>query len=104
GLRVLPFFAAMLTDVEATRKAERLPEFVRVLRSARFLHQLTLDEWSGYSVASPATALGGVRAALWDDTLDPETQAIALVTMDEIAGVIQMLEASAPTPGGNDEK
>lgn len=103
GLRVLPFFAAMLADPAATREEERLPQLIRILRSARFLHQLTTDEWSGYSAADPKTAFGGVRAAFWDDTLDPETQAIALLSMDEIAAALRLMAApvnpapSAPT-------
>lgn len=94
---VVAFLAACLADTDATTDAERMPELVRLLRSARFVRQLTIDEWSAYSAAAPESAIGGVRWALWDDTLDPDVQAHALVAVINIRRAIGVSARNAAT-------
>ncbi len=94
---LVAFLGACLADPSTTPQAERMPELVRLLRSVRFIRQLTVDEWSAYSAAAPEIAMGGVRAALWDETLDPETQALALIAIMEVRRAI-LLVGGSPVP------
>lgn len=57
---------AMLNDPRLTAEADRAGEFLRVLRTLRFLRQLTVDESLGHLLEADDLAAGGVRAAAWD--------------------------------------
>ena len=64
--RAAAAMGAMLGDPRLTAEADRAGEFLRVLRTLRFLRQLTVDESLGHLLEADELAMGGVRAAAWD--------------------------------------
>ena len=57
---------AMMLDPRLTPADQRTGEFLKMLKTLRFLRQLTVDDSLGHLLANPDLAAGGVRAALWD--------------------------------------
>jgi len=57
---------AMMLDPRLTPPDQRTGEFIKMLKTLRFLRQLTVDDSLGHLLADPDLASGGVRAALWD--------------------------------------
>src|SRR5439155_25577164 len=66
---VLAFLADTLADEALAPKSARVPVLVSCGLAARFLGQLMFDEPSCFYVRSKKDALGGIRPALWDNTL-----------------------------------
>ena len=92
----------MLGDARLTDEAEVPAELVRVVRSARFLVQLTAGPavWWMYPDEVVGEAIGGgarwgVRRALWDQRMGVEATAMAL-----LAGCDVLDAAGAPAGGG----
>ena len=95
--RPLAFVATMLGRQEFTGGSmaggEAPAELVRLLESIRFVRQLMADDAAGHMYARPERAAGGVRAALWDQTIAPDATALGLLTVLETLGSIDRLRA-----------
>jgi hypothetical protein len=57
---------AMMLDERLTPADRRAGEFLKMLKTLRFLRQLAVDGSLGHMLNNPDLAAGGVRAALWD--------------------------------------
>ncbi|MBY0112985.1 MAG: hypothetical protein K2Y21_09200 [Phycisphaerales bacterium] len=91
-VRVAAGLAAMLADPRLTPAADRGKEIVRLVSVLRFTRQLMGDDIHATLFADPLRAKWGVRNALWDQRMNTDAAALALITLDEaIAG----LEAKA---------
>lgn len=64
--RAAAAMGTMLLDPRLTPADQRTGEFLNLLKTLRFLRQLTVDDSLGHLLADPDLAAGGVRAALWD--------------------------------------
>lgn len=105
-VRPLAFMATMLGDDRLTEPQERALELARLLQAMRFLRQLQVDDSCGWMYANPEAAIGGIRGAVWDHTLNPDATSMALLavvellkSMDRIAP--EMLKDAA-APGAAD--
>lgn len=102
--RPLSFCAWALRDSRLTDPSERLPELSRVLRAARFLRQLTLDESAGAMAPDPRAAAWGVRIAPWDQRQTLDAQSLTLLAIIEAVTSAEWLsrelakDAPAPPP------
>lgn len=94
--RPLVFVARMLADERLTPAGERGSELVRLLGALRFLRQLTRDESSSWLARDASLAIGGVRAAPWDQRQPLEATAMTLLALVESIEAIERL-AGAPT-------
>ncbi len=83
SVRPLAFIATMLGDERLTTEEERNDEIVRLLRSLRFLIQLTIRQGETWFCVDQESAIGGVRASLWDATQPIEANCLGLLTLCE---------------------
>ncbi len=88
--RPVAFIATMLGDPRLTDPAERPLELARLLASVRFLRQLQADEGTMWMYPKQRRALGGIRAAPWDQRMPPDASAMALLA---VCGTLESLEA-----------
>lgn len=95
--RPVAMAAAMLGDPRLTTDEEFAGELMSLLSSLRFLRQLTADESGTRMYANPARAMGGVRAALWDQRMPIEATSITLIG---VLDAIESLEAVARRRAG----
>lgn len=71
--------SALLRDERLTPKADRPAEFLHLLRTLRFLRQLTADENLDHLLADVNKSAGGVRAAPWDQRQPAVATALSLL-------------------------
>ena len=57
---------SMLNDPTLTPREQRAARYLELVRTLRFLRQLSVDQSLDHLMADPVLAAGGVRAALWD--------------------------------------
>ncbi|MCC6284470.1 MAG: hypothetical protein IT439_04075 [Phycisphaerales bacterium] len=95
--RPVSLASAMLGDPRLTTEDEFAAELMSLLSSLRFLRQLTADESTARMYRNPADALGGVRAAPWDQHMPIEATSITLIT---VLDTIESLEAVAARRAG----
>lgn len=110
--RVVSAWAQMLGDARLTDDGEVPAELVRVVRSARFLVQLTAGPavWWMYPDEVVGEAVGGgarwgVRRALWDQRMGVEATAMALLAGCDVldaAGAIVERQRAASVGGLED--
>ncbi|MBL0927474.1 MAG: hypothetical protein IBJ11_07465 [Phycisphaerales bacterium] len=81
SLRPAALLATMLGDARLTEPDELSGELSTLIRSLRFLAQLTIREPEGHMARDPSRALGGVRLALWDQRQPLGANALALLTL-----------------------
>ena len=74
---------AMLNDPSLTPDADEPGRFLELLRTLRFLRQLTADESLDHLMAEPTISAGGVRAALWDQRQPSIATSLALLAACE---------------------
>lgn len=87
-IRVAAGLAAMLAEPRLTPPGERGREIVRLVPVLRFTRQLMGDDIHATMFADPLRAKWGVRNALWDQRMNTDAAALALITLDEtIAGL-----------------
>ncbi|MEL6498547.1 MAG: hypothetical protein AAFQ31_08460 [Planctomycetota bacterium] len=89
--RPIAFLATMLGDERLTEPGEVDAELVNVLHSIRFLRQLSASEVEGFMYREPAEAVGGVRAATWDQRMPIDATAMALLVVVETLESIDRL-------------
>ena len=82
--RRVAFLATMLGDDRLTEPGERGTQLVTLLRSIRFLRQLSIDEAILHMCRSPEWAAGGVRSSLWDQSMPPDATAFTLLAVTEM--------------------
>ncbi|MEO1583544.1 MAG: hypothetical protein AAFR96_03100 [Planctomycetota bacterium] len=81
--RPVAFLASMLSDGRLTTPAEQDAELASLLRSLRFLRQLAASEAEAFIYREPASALGGIRAAVWDQQMPTDASAMTLLALVE---------------------
>jgi hypothetical protein len=82
-VRVAAGLAAMLAEPRLTPAADRGKEIVRLVPVLRFTRQLMGDDIHATLFADPLRAKWGVRNALWDQRMNTDAAALALITLDE---------------------
>ncbi|MEQ8769564.1 MAG: hypothetical protein RIB60_03535 [Phycisphaerales bacterium] len=102
--RPLAFIATMMGDETFTRgspvSGEVPGELVRLLASLRFVRQLMADDSNAHMFARPGRSAGGVRAALWNQTITPEATAMGLLTVCETLESMDAVAERMPGAGG----
>ncbi len=106
--RPLAFIATMVGEEAFTRgspvSGEVPGELVRLLASLRFVRQLMADDSNAHMFARPGRSVGGVRAALWDQTITPEATAMGLLTvcetLESMEAVAERMPGAADASGG----
>ena len=87
GTKPIAVLATMLRDQSLTPGTliqGRLPlEIGSLIDSLRYIHQLSASPESCHLYASPETAAGGIRRALWDQHMPIEADAMALLAITE---------------------
>ncbi len=66
------------------RERQDVAGWVDCALAARFIAQLMVDQPGCYYVRSPDDVVGGVRRQLWDNTMDVEPVAMALLALTEL--------------------
>jgi hypothetical protein len=90
--RPLAFVATMLGDPATTQPEEVPAELVRLLKSLRFLRQLTAEAAEAHMYKDPPRAIGGVRASLFDQRMPPEATAMTLLAVCETIKSLQAIK------------
>lgn len=91
--RLVAFLGTMLGEPVLTSKAERGIEVVRLLRAARFLRQLQIDDSLGWMCNDAVMAKGGLRNATWDQRTQADATAMGLMAVLEIIKGIEKASA-----------
>lgn len=99
-VRPLAFMATMLGDRRLTEPQERALELARLLQAMRYVRQLQIDESSGWMLPSPQAAMGGVRGAVWDYTLNPDATSLSLLAVVELLESMDQIESEMLKEGG----
>lgn len=94
SLRPLSFIATMLGDARLTPPAERGTEIARLMRSLRFVRQLSAAREEAHMYRSPSESIGGVRISLRDQRMPPAATAFALVTVSEALASLEWVSTS----------
>lgn len=68
-------------------------QIFRLQQSLRFLRQLTADEMVVHRYMLPSRALGGVRSAMWEDTMPLSAQAMTLLAACETQRSMNRIQA-----------
>ncbi|MEO0629633.1 MAG: hypothetical protein AAFY46_02760 [Planctomycetota bacterium] len=97
--RPIAFLATMLPDPRLTEPDEVAEQLVSVLNAVRFLRQLAASDVEGFMYREPAEAVGGVRAAAWDQRMPADATAMTLLAVLETLGSLDALaEREAQQP------
>ncbi len=72
---------AMMLDDRLTPANQRAAEFLKMLKTLRFLRQLTVDDSLGHLLNNPDLAAGGVRAAPWDQRQPSVATSLTLMAL-----------------------
>lgn len=98
-VRPLAFMATMLRDERLTSKEERGRELIRLIQAMRYLRQLQVDEASAWMYADPERAFGGIRAAVWDESLPVDASSLALMCVVEVLKSLDELTGAGAAEG-----
>ncbi|MFM9959100.1 MAG: hypothetical protein ACKVZJ_13635 [Phycisphaerales bacterium] len=82
-LRPLSVMGTLLADKRLTTDDELQREVLSLLTSLRFVRQLGADEPVTHMFRDPSRALGGVRPAVWENTVFLDATSMALLTVSE---------------------
>jgi len=82
--RALPALGTMLGDKRLTNDDEVPAELLALTASLRFLRQLQVDKPVTHMFRDPSRAMGGVRAALWDQTVSLDATSMTLLAACEV--------------------
>lgn len=93
-VRPIAFIATMLGDDRLTEPAERDIELFRLLQAFRFLRQLQVDDSCGWMCPNPEAAIGGIRAATWDQSMPPDATSLTLLATCELLKSMDKLAAT----------
>ncbi|MCA9292202.1 MAG: hypothetical protein KDA20_00125 [Phycisphaerales bacterium] len=79
----LALLATMFGDERFTPKERVIDELPKLARGLRFLKQLSVSDAEAHMYPNPGRSLGGVRKALWDQTVTADATALSLLTACE---------------------
>jgi hypothetical protein len=82
-LRPLAFLGTMLGDTRLTSDDELQREVLSLVTSLRFARQLAVDQDVAHMIRDPSRALGGVRLAVWEQTVSLDATSLALLGVCE---------------------
>ncbi len=88
-LRPMAFAASAWRDPVFTPEAERTTALVPLLWSGRYLLQLQAGPATGWMQCDPAAARGGVRSAVWDQTMPADASAMGLLVVVELCDTLR---------------
>ncbi|MGP1272748.1 MAG: hypothetical protein ACTS22_05400 [Phycisphaerales bacterium] len=91
--RAMSFLATMLRDRRLTEAGELEAQTAALVAGTRFLLQLTETEAASHMYRAPARAMGGARAAPWDQTMPIEASAFVLLALVESIETLRELDA-----------
>ncbi len=103
-VRPIAFIATMVGDDRLTEPAEREIELYRVLAAFRFLRQLQVDDSCGWMCPNPEAAIGGIRAATWDQSMPPDATSLALLATCELFKSMDRMAAARAAKTGPADK
>jgi len=89
---VVRFLALALRDHHAVPAKRRPGVMVTASAAARFLGQLMIDEPSCFGIPNPDQALGGIRLALFDNTLNVAPTAVTLLAVTELSATLHAMD------------
>ncbi len=95
---VVRFLALALRDQQAVPVIRRPGAMVTASAAARFLGQLMIDEPNCFGIPNPGQALGGIRLALFDNTLGVAPTAVTLLAMTELSSTLHAIEVESDAP------
>lgn len=90
--------ALMLGDPRCTSAEARVGEILHLQRTFRYLRQLQVRDVDRYRLRNPDLALGGIRAALWDQTMPTAASAMTLLAAAEMLRSLDRLREAADKP------
>ncbi len=96
--RLVAILAAMTADDRYTRAADRPLKLASVLKGVRFLRQLMVDDATLWMMPSPGAAVGGIRSALWDQSLPPDATSLALLAVCETIKAMDAMSKQLAQP------
>lgn len=99
-VRPIAFIATMLGDDRLTEPAERDLETYRLLAAFRFLRQLQADDSCGWMCPNPEAAIGGIRAATWDQSMPPDATSLTFLATCELLKSMDKLAAAKASESG----
>lgn len=99
---VVRFLALALRDDHTVPALRRPGVMVTASAAARFLGQLMIDEPSCFAVPNPDQALGGIRLALFDNTLDVAPTAVTLLAVTELTATLHAMQGGRAAPAADD--
>lgn len=89
GIRAIAFAATMMGDARLTEPQELFPQISGLIRSMRFIVQLTASEAEGHMYPDAERAMGGVRLALWDQTVSVDATCLGLLAICEMLNSLE---------------
>ena len=95
---VVRFLALALRDDTTVPTIRRPGVMVTASAAARFLGQLMIDDPNCFAMPNPDQALGGIRLALFDNTLDVAPTAVTLLAVTELSGTLHAMDGGADAP------
>lgn len=92
SLRAMAFASVALQDARLVAGNDRLTTVGKLVSAARFARQLTLDPPAAHLAARRATALWGVRAAVWDFKQPVSASAMGLIALSEMVDGLESMK------------
>lgn len=89
SLRPAAYLASMARDPALTPPDEAGAALGRVLKTVRFVMQLSVRPEAAWAYRNPARSAGGIRAATWDSDQPVPAQALGLVFIAETLGSLE---------------
>ncbi|XAL98403.1 hypothetical protein OT109_12540 [Phycisphaeraceae bacterium D3-23] len=96
----LAVIAAVLRDEAIVEPNDIFGPLLSAQLGARFIAQLLITDANAYYVRDVQAASGGVRRSLWDNTLDLDCSAMALIALSELQTSLHTLEQRDAGVGG----
>lgn len=84
SLRPIAIASTMLGDSRLTDNEELFAQLNPLLRSMRFVMQLSASEAHGHMYPVPERAIGGLRLSLWEQTISVDATSLGLVAICEL--------------------
>jgi len=74
----------MLGDERVTDDEELFAQLSTLLRSMRFVMQLSVDRAEGHNYPVPERAMGGLRLSIWEQTVSIDATSLGLISICEL--------------------
>lgn len=86
----LALLATLFGDKRLTPQERVVDELPRLARGLRFLMQLSVSDAEAHMYKRPARAMGGVRRALWEQTIAIDATAMSLLTACDLLMALEV--------------